>query len=169
MELEQLIDQYGNSIMHLAYFYVKDRGIAEDITQETFYRAYKKLATFRGDSDVKTWLQRIAINLCKDYLRSWSWRKLWVMGEEFWGGLKAPHADPSQQVLARDEKRALVEGILQLPIKYREVIVLYYYEEQSTVAIARILNINEGTVRSRLHRARLLLKVRLAKEEITNV
>ncbi|HZG82701.1 MAG TPA: sigma-70 family RNA polymerase sigma factor, partial [Brevibacillus sp.] len=70
--LEQMMRQYGEKILQLVYLIVKDRSMAEDITQEVFLKAFRSLHTFRADSNMKTWLYRIAINESKKYLRSWS-------------------------------------------------------------------------------------------------
>jgi RNA polymerase sigma-70 factor (ECF subfamily) len=74
-EWENIVTQHGNNIMRLAYFYLKDRALAEDIMQEVFLRAYQKIGTFRGDSNMENWLLRITANLCKDHFRSWFWRR----------------------------------------------------------------------------------------------
>src|SRR4051794_20952349 len=79
-EREQIIDQlmheYSDDILHLVYTYVKNRATAEDLTQEIFIKCYEKLYQFNQQATIKTWLYRIAINHCKDYLRSWHYRKI---------------------------------------------------------------------------------------------
>jgi RNA polymerase sigma-70 factor (ECF subfamily) len=70
MRIEELIDLYGDGILRLCILYLGDRHLAEDAFQETFVKAWKKRDDFRGDSSVKTWLTRIAINTCRDLLRS---------------------------------------------------------------------------------------------------
>ncbi|MGB9661453.1 MAG: sigma-70 family RNA polymerase sigma factor [Moorellaceae bacterium] len=164
--MEQIIIQYGNSVLRLAYFYLQDRGMAEDIAQEVFLRVWQKLPTFRGESDLKSWILRIAANLCKDRLRSWSWRRVRLMEEEFWETLPVG-ANPSAQTLAREKQAVLVREVMRLPVKYREVVVLFYYHGLDSREIALVLDSKEGTVRNRLARARAILKKSLLKEGIT--
>lgn len=73
--LSDWIHRYSQMVMRTAYYYVKDQMVAEDIAQEVFLRAYKKMDEFLRESSVATWLYRITVNACKDYLRSWSYRK----------------------------------------------------------------------------------------------
>ncbi|WDC84697.1 sigma-70 family RNA polymerase sigma factor [Caloramator sp. mosi_1] len=73
-EIEYLIDEYGDDILRLCYIYTKDYSQAEDLFQEVFIKVYKNIDKFRQDSDVYTWITKIAINTCKDYLKS-AWIK----------------------------------------------------------------------------------------------
>ncbi|WLD93648.1 sigma-70 family RNA polymerase sigma factor [Alkalihalobacillus sp. AL-G] len=161
--IEHLMDQYGEKLIRLAYTYVKDWGKAEDIVQEVFVTCYTKLDTFRGESSVKTWVYRITINRCHDHLRSWSFRNLhftdkiskWIKGEK---------STLEQELIARDEKEKLASQILTLPIKYREVMLLYYFEELTVQDISLMLLLNDSTVKTRLHRGRQLLKEIITSE-----
>ncbi|MCF6139370.1 sigma-70 family RNA polymerase sigma factor [Pseudalkalibacillus berkeleyi] len=161
--IEHMMDQYGEKLTRLAYTYVKDWGRAEDIVQEVFVTCYTKLDTFRGESSVKTWIYRITINRCHDYHRTWSFRNLqftdkisrWMKGD-----LKTPESD----LLAKDEKQVLANQVLSLPIKYREMLLLYYFEELSVQEISLMLLINESTIKTRLHRGRQLLKEVITSE-----
>lgn len=74
--ISQLMDNYSDDVLHLVFSYVKNRTTAEDLTQEIFIKCYEKLGQFNNKSSIKTWLYRIAINHCKDYLGSWHYRKL---------------------------------------------------------------------------------------------
>ena len=116
----------------------------EDAAQETFVRAWRGWDSFRGESAVKTWLTRIALNVCRSQLRS-PWRSRRVDWEAV-GELAAPErAEPDDTVL---------RAVLSLPPKYREVVVLYYYQGFSTAETAELLNLPAGTVSVRLKRAR---------------
>lgn len=160
--LERLMDAYGDDVLHLAYFYVKDRALAEDIFQEVFTKVYLALPRFRGESSPKTWIYRIAINQCRDRLRSWSMRNVLALGESFLGG--APEPDRTEDAaLAAVDREALLQAILQLPVEFREVVLLYYYDEMDVREAAQALSLSAGTVKSRLHRARQKLKVILAE------
>jgi DNA-directed RNA polymerase specialized sigma24 family protein len=75
-KLSWLMDEYGDMVVRLAYTYVKQKQIAEDISQEVFISCYTNLDTFKNKSSYKTWLYRITVNKCKDYFRSWSYRNM---------------------------------------------------------------------------------------------
>lgn len=167
-EIEKIIEEYGTNVMRLAYFYLKDRDMAEDVTQDVFLKIWQKVNGFRGDSSIKTWILRITVNLCKDRLRSWSWRKLRLMGDEFWETLGGSEPGPHLQAVTDERKEILVKAVLSLPVKYREVVVLHYYQGLLTREIAEVTGLKEATVRSRLARARAQLKVKLVQEGITD-
>lgn len=158
----ELIDAMGTKVIRLAFTYVKDEKIAEDITQEVFLRCYKNLNHFRGEASIKTWIYTVTVNLCKDYLRSWSYRKLFtfekVERESTAGNSVLDY------VLDTYEKRNLANAVLKLPVKYREVIILHYYEDYSIHEINEILQISEDTIRTRLRRAKEKLKLHYSQE-----
>lgn len=162
--LEEWMQQYGTRILHLAYFYLKDRHLAEDVAQEVFLKAYRHVDAFRGDSQVYTWLYRIAVNICRDRLRSPWWRRVTLPGElPVTGGGECPE----DALAAADQRQAVLEHVLALPVHYREVLVLYYYQDLSTAEIARVLELPENTVKTRLHRARQQLRDVLASRGVT--
>lgn len=153
-EVERMIDTYGQDVLRVSYMYLKDKHRAEDVFQEVFLKIYQKYDSFKGQSSEKTWIIQITINVCRDYLRgSWIKRVLLIdrIKEE-----AAPGID--NEVIRLDENSYLFSQVLSLPPVFKDVIILYYYQEFSTAEISKILNIAEGTVRSRLHRARELLK-----------
>jgi RNA polymerase sigma-70 factor (ECF subfamily) len=167
--LEQLMAEYGTKVLHLAHFYLKDRHLAEDVTQEVFLKAYNHWHAFRGESAVYTWLYRITVNLCRDKARTAWWRRLIPVadprqGEEDreWEQI-APESTPEEVLLDKDQREQLLQLIHRLPDHYREVLLLYYYQDLSTVEIATVLETNENTVKTRLFRARQLLKESLLK------
>jgi RNA polymerase sigma-70 factor (ECF subfamily) len=156
--LESVMNQYGSSIVKLAYSYVKDFNIAEDISQEVFVTYFKCLDSFRGESSVKTYLYRIAINKCKDYLKSWNYRKVKI--SEMFGRVNAdPKSTPEQALIEKEYTVDLVGHVLALPLKYREVVFLFYYEELALKDISSFLQINLSTVKTRLTRGKELLRV----------
>ncbi|WP_409290572.1 sigma-70 family RNA polymerase sigma factor [Peribacillus sp. SCS-37] len=154
---DSIMKEYGQSVLWLAYSYVKDKSLAEDITQEVFISCYKNLDAFRGDSSIKTWLYRITGNRCKDVLKSWSYRSRKITGALF-DDHRSDGDSPEAAVLKKMEDRELSVRVLSLPVKYREVIYLYYFEEYSIDQISTLLSISAGTVKTRLHRGRKLLK-----------
>lgn len=160
-QLEFLMDTYGDMITKLSFSYLKDWGKAEDVTQEVFITCYNKFSTFRGESTVKNWLYKIAINKCKDILRSWQFKKVITLNSLLHEHLKNDSKSPEQQIIVQDEKNELVQKVFSLPIRQREIIILYYYEDLKIREISDLLNINPKTVKTRLHRGRVLLKNQL--------
>lgn len=153
--------EYGTRILRLVYIFVKDRTLAEDITQEVFVKVYRHLQDFRGDSAIHTWIYRIAVNECKGYLRSWSFRNI------FPGSLpeRADERTVEQTVLQALEHTTIADLVMRLSPGYRQIIALHYYADLSIAEIAHILHMKEGAVRTKLHRARQQLKGFIGEEE----
>ncbi|MFY0545120.1 sigma-70 family RNA polymerase sigma factor [Brevibacillus sp. H7] len=160
-EFEQIMRTYGTRILRLVTFFVKDRVLAEDITQDVFVKVYRNLPQFRGESHIQTWIYRIAVNECKGYLRSWSFRNMFPRSQVDTDGFDSVE----QVVLEHAERDQLVQEVLKLPTTYRQVIALHYYADLRIEEIARVLGVTEGTVRTRLHRARQKLKQNLTAQE----
>lgn len=159
--MKRLMDTYGNEILRIAYVYVKDESFAQDIFQEVLIKAYKNYSSFRHESSERTWLIRITINTCKDHLRS-SWMKR-VEVKEALELNQVP--DESDDFLERLSKKEIFETILELDEKYKDVILLFYYEGYKVQEIASILQTTTGNVSSLLSRARGQLK-RLLNDEV---
>ena len=157
MLIEELIAAYGNDILRLCIIYLGDLQLAQDAFQETFVKAWKGLDAFRGDSSPKTWLSHIAVNTCHDMLRS-GWFGMLKRSKpiEEIAELALPTPDP--------EAAAVREATLRLSSRYREVIVLYYYQGMQISQIAQTLSLPENTVSTRLRRARAQLKRMLGEE-----
>lgn len=145
-----LVHQHRDSLLKLCYLYLQDRSMAEDAVQETFVKAYKRFLHFRGECNVKTWLIRIAINTCKDFNRS-SWNKRinhFVTPE-----MLPPSIVPFEKT---DEELLLI--IMNLPIKLREAVLLYYYHDLTLQQIASLLHITAPAVSNRLLRAKRIIR-----------
>jgi len=158
--IDEMMTRYGQDILRLVFSYVENEAIAEELTQDIFVKCYKSLHTYRGKSTLKTWLWRIAINHCKDFLKSWYNKKVINTGEELLNN-KPSNEAVEQTVIQKEEEGQLVSTLMDLPIKYREVIFLFYYEELSIKEIAMMTEVGENTVKTRLRRAKQLLKERL--------
>jgi RNA polymerase sigma-70 factor, ECF subfamily len=154
--LEELMSDYGEELTRTAYPYLKDWSLAEDAVQESFIKLYKNLHTFRGDASIKTWVYKILTNTCKDILRSATMKKV-VLGNLF--DYKG-HTEKSAEytILNNESGKELAQSVLNLPLKYREVIILFYYQSFSTKEISQLLSITESTVRVRLNRGREKLR-----------
>ncbi|MGV3488978.1 MAG: sigma-70 family RNA polymerase sigma factor [Tuberibacillus sp.] len=155
--IEQLIDLYGEHVKKLAYTYVKDWAIAEDVTQEVFISVYKNLHRFRGDSSYKTWIYKIAMNKSKDAIKTRFMRPKKLLGK-----LKEQNEvyEPSAENNVFDNigDLKLSEAVMQLPVKYREVIMLFYYEGLKLEEIQSVTKLNLSTVKTRLRRAKAMLR-----------
>ena len=156
MTIEELIDQHGDDILRLCLLYMGERQLAEDAFQETFVRAWRHLPGFRGESSVKTWLSHIAVNVCRDMLRTpWLRMRRSVRSVEEMEHLPAPDAM---------HRRELADAVRALPDKYREVIVLVYYQDMKLGEAAALLRLPVPTVSTRLRRARARLAQLLSEE-----
>lgn len=162
--LEQWIQEYGHDLKWLAYSYVKDYATAEDITQETFIKAYQKYSTFKKESTLKTWLYKITINACKDHLKSSYMKRVIKKGTELFRSIPSTRETPEELIMQRDEDESLLAHVLKLENKYREIIILYYFEEFDIKDLATVLNTSPNTVKTRLRRARQLLQEQLTAE-----
>jgi RNA polymerase sigma-70 factor, ECF subfamily len=154
--LETWMELYGSDVMSTAYAYVRNYHQAQDIAQDVFLRAYTKRDTYRGDGSVRTWLLSITVNRCKDYLRSWAARH--EIRDESILDREVADGDTESQVVRKLEQDELWQAVLQLPDKYRSVISLYYIQGLSGQEVAQVLQTSEQNVRTRLHRARSLLR-----------
>jgi RNA polymerase sigma-70 factor, ECF subfamily len=159
-----LLDEYGEKLTRLAYTYVKDWGKAEDIVQDTFVSFYEKQDQFRGDCSLKNWLYKLTINRCKDYLKSSAYKRL-IFGTILDKWIPTTNTSPELKLLSKSEYEQLAMHIMNLPVKYRECIIFYYQEELSVAEISEMLQEKEATIKTRLHRARQLLKKDLEAEE----
>ena len=147
--ITNLIQDHGDSILRLCAMYLRDSSLAEDAAQETFLRAYRAIDRFRGDSSPKTWLTRIAINVCKDMSHKRSRQPLLLE--------KLPEA--ALHDFAADD--SVINEVMLLPPKYRAVILLRYYQELDVKDIAKVLGITRSAASVRLNRAREVLRLRL--------
>lgn len=155
-EIEALIREYGNDVLRTAYMYVKDIHTAEDIFQEVFIKVNQKLSTFEGNSSIKTWIIRITINACKDYMKSAYSRRVVPM-MEYQEDAIVSESD-YDEVEKQDTNQLIRKTILSLPAKYKDVVLCVYFQDMTIAEAAHALNITEGTAKSRLSRARQKLK-----------
>lgn len=143
--IANIYNKYGNMIYRLSYTYLHSAPDAEDIVQDTLIAYMKNSQTFSGAEHEKAWLMRVAINLCKNKLKS-HWRKT----------VEIPDTLQADEI--PEEEMEVLSAVQKLPVKYREVVHLFYYEGYSTSDISTILDKKESTVRSLLHRSRKALK-----------
>ena len=140
----------GDELLRLCLFYMGDRQLAEDAFQETMVKAWRALENFRGESGMKTWLFHIAVNTCRDMLRS-GWFRM---------RKKSVPLDVMPELEQQEDEHAreIAAAVLSLPGKYREVMVLYYEQGMRIREIAEALHMPLNSVSSRLRRAKALLR-----------
>lgn len=156
-ELEEMMQQHTERLIRLAFYYVKDLQNAEDIVQDVFIKFYDNQQNYEERGELRAYLSRLVINKSKDYLRSWTYRKIQVQQKVF-----AKQAVKKRDMLVQQDEQTLVENaILALPLKQREVLIYFYFEEMPVIEIAELLSIPESTVKTRLRRGRELLKPKL--------
>lgn len=151
--------KYEKTVYNLALRMVGDRDDAFDMTQEAFIKAYGSLSSFRGDSKFSVWIYRITTNVCLDFLRSKS-RKQQVSltvsddDEDAQLDIPDPKADPEQQLIKKISMQSVEEGLKTLPDKQRQILVMRELGGMSYAEIGKALSLEEGTVKSRIFRAR---------------
>ncbi len=163
--IAQLLEGQMEFLYGVCYRLLLQRDDAEEAVSETLYRAFRRFGSFRGDSQFTTWLYRIATNVCLDLLR----RKHPVQPLEMEDGspvLQIPSPLPSalQQIEKTEEQRALQSLLERLPPVSRLVLVLRELQELSYERIAEVMRCSEGTIKSRLHRAKKQAQQVLAKD-----
>ena len=156
-ELERLVEEYQTAVLRICYLYLCDRSQAEDAVQETFLKVYKGLDSFRGESSEKTWIMKIAMNTC------------WSMNHSGWARFfnrrVTPEMLPEAAVPFEEKDDELTRAVIRLPIRLREVILLYYYQGLNVNEIAEALGISQPSVSGRLKRGRERLKAMLEGRE----
>lgn len=167
----ELIRPYERSVYVMALSYMKNEADAEDVAQEAFVRAFRKLPSFRAESKFSTWLMSIAINEARTRLRRQAlvrMEPLDQLPDEDKGispALLRDWREIPSEALEREEVRDLIQrAIEQLPDIYREVFLLRDVEELTTSETAETLNISIPSVKVRLHRARVMLQKQLAPQ-----
>lgn len=160
-EIDHLMNEHSSYLVRIAYLYVKDWSAAEDVVQEVFVTYFQKSDQFRNEASIKTYLTKMTANRAKDYLRSWKHKKD-VVFETIFSSSKSTE----QQLLEQEQLASLETNLFKLPLKYREPLLLYYYDEQSIAEIAEFLQLNENTVKTRLRRAKLQLKEFFSQEGV---
>jgi len=150
-ELHHLMTAYGDDVRRYAYAITKNREQAKDITQETFLKAYRSFGSFKGRSSLKTWLFSIARNAAINEMKSSYMRRI-VLFE--WVKPRGVGESAETAYLEEQSVREIREALMSLSMKLREVLLVSLEHGLTMPEIAELLNVSEGTVKSRLHRAR---------------
>ncbi len=154
----EIFDAHADEILAISYTYVKDWGVAEDITQEVFANFWQKHEQFRHESSLKTYLTRAAINRAKDYLKSWRYRTH-LITNRFTSNVK-----DKSGLVEHEEHALLANAVFELPVELREIIILYFYQDYTFKEVSEILQTPETTVKNRMKKAKELLRQQLPNE-----
>jgi RNA polymerase sigma-70 factor (ECF subfamily) len=148
---EQLVMKYWNDVWKYAFFMTKKYHLADDIAQEVFIKAFRKLSNFRGETNIKFWLLRITRNQALNEMRSSFFRRVTLMD---FISTKDSALSAEGIYLHQESVNDIWDLVLKLPEKYREVLILEGHFDFSITEISQTLGISEGAVKSRIHRAR---------------
>ncbi|HKT79024.1 MAG TPA: sigma-70 family RNA polymerase sigma factor [Vicinamibacterales bacterium] len=172
--LGELIQEYGPKIFQLAFRYLHNKEDAEEVTQDVIYKVYRKVDAFRGDAALSSWIYRITFNTAMSRLRTAKYQR--TQNEE--GSLSAPESEgptplprrdvadwsnlADEQVFRSQLRRRVFHAILALPAIYRAPVMLRDIQGMSTEEASAMLRVKDQTLKSRLHRGRLILRKQLA-------
>lgn len=166
-----LINRYSSDVYALLYRLTENPEEAGDLTQETFLSVLTAIKGFRGDSEIKTWLFRIAINHSRNRFRWWKRRKrdmtisldasIGTSETRVYETIADRSENPEESAIVHERERALTDALAELPDIFKEVIVLCDIEGRSYDEISQSLGVNIGTVKSRIARGREELRKKL--------
>lgn len=146
-EYERLADKYLDCVYRVAVNGCRNFADAEDVVQNTFVKLWERKESFDSEDYARKWLIRVAVNECRSLWRS-GWKRRTSYLEEL----------GEEPVFSTPEKSSLYYAVQGLPLKYRQIVYLYYYEEYSVREIATMMKLSKTAVKSRLLRARQQLK-----------
>lgn len=164
-----LVETYQDRVYNLALRMCGNPDDAFDLSQEAFFRAWRGLSGFQGEAAFSTWLFRLTANVCLDWLRAKKRRPTVSLtavdddGEEVQMEIADPGKSPEEILEAAEDRAALAKAMNQLPVEYRQILTMRAINDMSYTEIAEALQLREGTVKSRLSRARLALRNFLVK------
>lgn len=151
--LERMMDEYGSSLLRMCAVYLRDHDLAQDAAQDTFVKAYRYMNTFRGECSEKSWLMGIAINVCRDYQRT-----AWFRHMDRRVNMDAL---PESPVLDDFPDHTVLAEVNRLSKRYREVVLLRYYQGMKLKETADALQISQSAVKQRQKKANAILRERL--------
>ena len=151
LDFDALYRAYADDVLRVSYFYLGDRHKAEDVTQDVFVKLITTQPSLQEGKE-KAWLLKVALNRCRDLWRG-AWVRRVVLGSPVFELIPAP-----DEIGRRIEDASLMEAVNALPGGFREVVLLHYYQGYGIAEIADMLDLPEGTISSRLSRARKKLE-----------
>lgn len=148
--VQYLVEKYSDMLIRIAFTHMKNLGDAEDIVQSVFLKYREKKPSFENEEHEKAWLIRVCINFCKNNSKSFWFKKTTGLDDGMYS--------------FNNQEHEVMNAVTRLPIKYRGVVLLFYFEDYSIAEIATILRQKNSTIGSQLHRARQLLKSMLRED-----
>jgi RNA polymerase sigma-70 factor (ECF subfamily) len=172
-DFDGLVRQHQKRVYRVVYLLVRDADAADTLTQECFLRAYQKLAGFRRECRIDTWLLRIAVNLAKDHAKNRRvsfWRRLIGLDDTDDGDgvpiqVHAHDPSPERVLLAREEVQAVWSAVDSLSAQQRTIFLLRFSEEMSLAEIAEVLSLRVGSVKAQLSRATGSIRRRMREQQ----
>lgn len=161
--LDRIMLDFGKDVWNYAFFLTRDRHASDDISQEVFLRAFRSVKNFRGESTVKTWLLKITRNLSYNHRNSAFIRRVTLLE---WVRHSETVTSAESEFIDREVANDIWRIILGLPLKFREVLLLDIQHDMTIQEMAGVLGVSEGTIKSRLYRARA--KVHKKLQEVGN-
>ena len=153
-EYNSCVDKYLKMVYRISFHYFGNREDAEDVSQDVFLKLYSHNTKFESEEELKAWLIRVTTNTCHSYFRNpFRKRKTEIDEKEIENIVGSSSSE--QEIINR---KVVMDAVMSLSERYRIVVYLYYYEEDSICQISNTLNIKETTIQTRLSRAREKLK-----------
>lgn len=153
-EVNRAIERYSDTVQRLCLVYLKNHADTEDVFQNVFFKYYLSSVVFESDEHEKAWIIRVTVNACKDWLKNFFRSRTVPLNEV---------AELASNV--SQENKDVLEAVLSLPAKYRDVVYLHYYENYTAPQISKILHKNVNTIYTILTRSKDLLREKLGGEE----
>lgn len=172
--LADLVAAYGSKIYQLAFRYLRNKEDAEEVTQDVLYKVYRNVGVFRGDAALSSWIYRITFNAAMSRMRTAQYRQSQIVDGQ--GGVFQDVGDSpkvsrdvadwshmaDERILRSQLRRRLLRAILALPVIYRAPVMLRDIHGMSTEEASSMLRVKDQTLKSRLHRGRMILRKQLA-------
>ncbi len=156
-----LMERYQDYVYTLIYRMVEHRETAEDLTQEVFLKLFRGVERFRGDSQLKTWIYRLTVNLVTDYRRSQKRKPYEAIMDKVKGWFGDRKEEPEAKTLLKEEQQTIQKLLADLPDKYKLVMYLYHYKQLSYQEIAGVTGLPIKTIETRLYRGKSMLKEKM--------
>ena len=151
--LDEVLARWEKPLLRLCFAYLGDTALAEDAVQETFFKAWKNYDRFRREAEEKTWLTRIAINTCKDQLRS-----AWARNTD---RSVIPETLPEGSAPFEERDDTVTRAVMSLPPKLKEATLLHWYQGLTLEEMGKVLRLPRSTINYRLKKAKTILKQEL--------
>ena len=153
-EFEEIYYKHKQTLYNISYSYLKNVSDSDDIVQDVFMKYLNTNNDFKSDDDLKYWLIRVCINACINEVKS-TYKKKVMLDNDI----------SSNNDLNKNEDKEIFSYVYDLPLQYKDVIVLYYYESYSVDEISKILKISQANVKKRLERGRNILKTKISEDK----